>query len=42
VIILFCAALMTNTIIIQPRQSLIGLLLILSGVPFYLYFKRAT
>ena len=41
VIILFCAALMTNTIFIQPRQSLIGLLLILSGVPFYLYFKRA-
>ncbi|HEV3414167.1 MAG TPA: amino acid permease [Puia sp.] len=39
-IILFCAALMTNTIITQPAQSLIGLLLILSGVPFYLYFKR--
>jgi APA family basic amino acid/polyamine antiporter len=39
-IILFCAALMTNTIITQPRQSLRGLLLILSGVPFYLYFKR--
>jgi APA family basic amino acid/polyamine antiporter len=41
-IILFCAALMINTILTQPGQSLIGLLLILSGVPFYLYFKRAT
>jgi APA family basic amino acid/polyamine antiporter len=42
VIILFCAALMINTIFIQPGQSLKGLLLILSGVPFYLYFKRTT
>jgi APA family basic amino acid/polyamine antiporter len=42
VIIAFCAALMFNTILTQPRQSLYGLLLILSGVPFYLYFKRAT
>jgi APA family basic amino acid/polyamine antiporter len=41
-IILFCAALMTNTIITQPGQSFIGLLLILSGIPFYLYFKRRT
>jgi APA family basic amino acid/polyamine antiporter len=40
-IILFCAALMTNTIYTQPRASLIGLLLILSGIPFYLYFKRS-
>lgn len=39
-IILFCATLMINTIITQPRASMIGLLLILSGVPFYLYFKR--
>jgi len=42
IIILFCAALMANTIITQPGQSLIGLLLILSGVPFYLYFKRGA
>jgi APA family basic amino acid/polyamine antiporter len=41
-IILFCASLMINTILTQPGQSLIGLLLILSGVPFYLYFKRGT
>jgi APA family basic amino acid/polyamine antiporter len=41
IIILFCAALMINTIITQPYQSLKGLLLILSGLPFYLYFKRS-
>jgi APA family basic amino acid/polyamine antiporter len=41
-IILFCASLMINTILTQPGQSLIGLLLILSGVPFYLYFKRGA
>jgi APA family basic amino acid/polyamine antiporter len=41
-IILFCAALVVNTIITQPLASLIGLLLILSGVPFFLYFKRQT
>jgi basic amino acid/polyamine antiporter, APA family len=40
VIILFCAALVINTLITQPGASLIGLLLILSGAPFYIYFKR--
>jgi len=40
VIILFCATLMINTILTQPRDSFIGLLLIFSGVPLYLYFKR--
>lgn len=42
VIILFCAALMINTILTQPGASMIGLLLILSGVPFYLGFKRLS
>jgi len=39
-IMLFCAGLMINTIITRPVASLIGLLLILSGGPFYIYFKR--
>ena len=39
-IMIFCAALTINTIITQPLASLTGLLLILSGLPFYLYFKR--
>jgi len=40
IIILFCATLMINTILTQPGQSATGLALILSGVPFYVYFKR--
>jgi len=40
VIILFCIVLIVNTVITQPAASTIGLLLILSGTPFYFYFKR--
>jgi APA family basic amino acid/polyamine antiporter len=39
IIILFCLALVINTIVIQTRASLLGLLLIGSGIPFYLYFR---
>lgn len=38
-ITLFSFALLINTIVTQPRQSLIGLGLVLSGVLFYFYFK---
>ncbi len=41
IIIIFCIALIINTIITQPGASLIGALLVLSGTPFYFYFKRA-
>ena len=40
IIILFSTALIINTVMVQPKQSLIGLGLVLSGVPFYYYFKR--
>ena len=40
IIILFCIALVINTIITQTEASIIGLLLILSGIPLYLYFKK--
>ena len=40
IIILFCIALVINTIVTQTEASLIGLLLILSGAPFYWYFKK--
>jgi basic amino acid/polyamine antiporter, APA family len=40
IIILFSAALVVNTIIVQPAQSAMGLLLVLSGVPLYYYFKK--
>lgn len=39
IIILFCIALVINTLIIQTEASVIGLLLILSGIPLYRYFK---
>jgi basic amino acid/polyamine antiporter, APA family len=39
VIMLFSLALVINTIVTQPIQSLIGLGLVLSGVFFYFYFK---
>ncbi len=40
IVLLFSIALLINTIYTQPKQSLIGLALVLSGVFFYFYFKR--
>jgi APA family basic amino acid/polyamine antiporter len=40
VIILFSFALIANTVMVQPQQSLAGVALVLSGVPFYFYFKK--
>ncbi|WP_295674198.1 APC family permease [uncultured Mucilaginibacter sp.] len=42
IIILFCIVLVINTIITQPEASAIGLFLILSGTPFYFYFKQKS
>ena len=39
IFILFCIGLIVNTLISQPREAGIGLALILSGVPFYYYWK---
>ena len=40
VFIAFCLVLVVNAIIEQPIQSGAGLLLIASGIPFYLYWSR--
>jgi basic amino acid/polyamine antiporter, APA family len=40
ILILFSAALIVNTFMVQTKYSMIGLGLILTGVPFYFYFKR--
>jgi len=40
IIILFCVVLVVNTLIVQARATLFGLLLMLSGVPFYFWFKK--
>ena len=38
--ILFCIGLVFNTIITQPREAIIGLTLILAGIPAYLLLKK--
>ena len=40
IIILFCVVLVVNTLIVQARATLFGLLLMLSGVPLYFWFKK--
>jgi len=40
ILILFSVALIVNTFMVHTQYSLIGLGLILTGVPFYFYFKR--
>ncbi len=40
IVILFSIALIVNTVVVQPQQSLAGLILVLVGIPFYYYFKR--
>jgi len=38
--ILFCVILICNTIMTRPREAVIGLILILLGIPFYLWFNK--
>jgi APA family basic amino acid/polyamine antiporter len=40
IVILFCAALFVNTIIARPREAVIGMVLMLTGVPFYWWFQQ--
>jgi len=40
ILILFSTALIVNTFMVHTKYSMIGLGLILTGVPFYFYFKR--
>ena len=39
-IIIFCLVLVINTLIVQARATLFGLLLNATGVPFYFWFKK--
>jgi basic amino acid/polyamine antiporter, APA family len=38
--ILFCIGLIITTLVARPREALLGLTLMLSGVPFYWYWNR--
>ena len=40
IIMLFSLTLLINTIVSQPKQTLTGMGLVLTGVPFYYYFKK--
>jgi APA family basic amino acid/polyamine antiporter len=40
IFILFCIGLFFNTIITRPREAVIGMTLILSGIPVYFFLKR--
>jgi len=40
IFILFCIGLFFNTIITRPREAVIGMTLILSGIPVYLFMQR--
>jgi len=40
IFILFCIGLFFNTIITRPREAAIGMTLILTGIPVYLYLRR--
>ncbi len=42
VFIIFCVTLVVITIFSKPREALLGLGLILSGIPFYFYWKRSS
>jgi APA family basic amino acid/polyamine antiporter len=40
IFILFCVALIIITLIAKPREALIGLVLMASGLPFYWWFRK--
>ena len=40
IFIIFCIFLFFNTIITRPREAAIGMILILSGIPVYLFMQR--
>jgi Amino acid transporters len=40
IFIVFCICLFFNTIITRPREAAIGMVLILSGIPVYLFLQR--
>lgn len=40
IVILFCAVLFCNTIMARPREAMMGMALMLTGVPFYFWFRK--
>jgi APA family basic amino acid/polyamine antiporter len=42
IVVIFCALLVVNTVFSRPREAAIGAALMLTGVPFYYWFKRSN
>ena len=42
IMVIFCAVLFINTFFTRPREAAIGVVLILTGVPMYWWFKRSV
>jgi APA family basic amino acid/polyamine antiporter len=42
IFILFCVALLIVTFVAKPREALMGLTLMLSGIPFYYYWRKVN
>ena len=42
IVIIFCACLVYNTIYSRPREAAIGVVLMLTGVPMYWWFKKGN
>ncbi|MGC4034626.1 MAG: APC family permease [Chitinophagaceae bacterium] len=40
IVLIFCVILFVNTIIERPREAMFGLILMLTGVPLYLWFRN--
>ncbi len=40
IVIVFCIGLFVNTFITQPREASIGIVLMLTGVPMYFFFRK--
>ncbi len=40
--LLFCAALVIITFFSKPREAMIGLMLMLTGIPFYFYWRKSA
>jgi APA family basic amino acid/polyamine antiporter len=42
IVVLFCAGLFVNTFYSRPREAALGMVLMLTGVPMYWWFKRTN
>lgn len=40
IVVVFCAALFVNTLFTRPREAAIGMVLMLTGIPMFYFFRR--